>query len=329
VKDFSELTLRGRARRLRRIASAALEHYSLDVIRVRLITNSFNCIFRVDTSDREKYVLRVNLPHQRTLQEIRSEMTWLAALRRDTDLGVPEPLPTHDGALVTTVKAEGVPEPRHCVIFSWMPGLNLSERLSEENIRKLGELTAQLHNHADLFVLPKDCWCRTYDRVFPFEDTVLFDETYAGLFYPERRAIYERAMERVQEALDRLNADRRQLRVLHADLHQWNVKVYRGRLYALDFDDCMWGYPVQDIAITWFYLQDHEQYAAFRVAYKRGYTQHRGWPKQYPGEIDTFVAGRALVLVNFLVQDDAPEYQAMIPDYVERTEDRLRVFLQK
>ena len=49
MKDYYTLTNRGRALRLRQLALAALADYDLDVKSVRLITNLFNGIFRVDT----------------------------------------------------------------------------------------------------------------------------------------------------------------------------------------------------------------------------------------------------------------------------------------
>ena len=107
MKDFEELTNRGRARRLRRLALSALADYDLPIARFRLVTNSFNGIFRLDTAMGEKYIVRVCLPEERFLVEIQSEMAWLAALRRDTDLAVPEPVPTRTGALVTTATAPG------------------------------------------------------------------------------------------------------------------------------------------------------------------------------------------------------------------------------
>ena len=50
MTEYHDLTVRGRARRLCRLVDAALAHYDLDVVRVRLITNDTNGIFRVDTS---------------------------------------------------------------------------------------------------------------------------------------------------------------------------------------------------------------------------------------------------------------------------------------
>ncbi len=122
MRDFYELTCRGRAKRLRDVALAALERYDLNVTRVRLVTNDFNGIFRLDTHDGQKSILRVCLPEGgHSLAEIRSEMMWLAALRRDTELGVPKPLATAEGELVTTLE---------------VPGPDLADRLTPENVYK-------------------------------------------------------------------------------------------------------------------------------------------------------------------------------------------------
>jgi Ser/Thr protein kinase RdoA (MazF antagonist) len=338
MKGFSELTNRGRALRLRQMALVALERYDLDVRHVRLVTNEMNGIFRVDTIDGQKYILRVSDPSGcHSLEEIRSEMMWLAALRRDTDLGVPKPLTTRAGALVTTVEVPGMPEARHCIIFSWVPGPDLADRLSAENVYKLGELAALLHKHAKTFIPPEGFYVRKLDGVFPYADpdytfvepVVLFDDAHRDLFPPQRREVYQRVVERVQDALDRLYADKSELRVIHNDLHQWNVKIFRGKAYALDFEDLAWGYPVQDIATTLYYFQSYEQYGALREAFQQGYTTHNEWPEQYPGQIDTFIAGRGVMLANYVVYSDDPEDQQMAPGFVARVEERLRVFLDK
>jgi len=332
VKDFNQLTNRGRVLRLRKMALAALENYDLDVKRVRLLTNDMNGIFRVDTAGGTKYVLRICIPAPggHSLDTIRSEMTWLAALRRDTDLDVPRPLATRDGALVTTVEVPGVPEPRHCVIFSWVYGRDLADRPTLENWRKLGEFAARLHDHGAAFRPPDGFSINRYDKVFPFQEPViLFDEPHRHLFPPDGHEVYQRTMERVQVALDRLNDCPGGMSLIHGDLHHWNVKVYRGRISALDFEDLMWGYPVQDVATIFYYLQNRKDYPALWEAFRQGYTGRRAWPEQYPGEIDTFIAGRTLVLANYIIQDDSPEYKKMAPGYVERGAERLRTFLDR
>jgi len=123
MKPYSTLTVRGQARRLRVLALNALTHYALDVACLRLVSNDLNGIFRIDTSDGRKFILRVTLPEGgHILDHVAAEMDWLTALARDTNLSVPCPLPAKDGNMVVEASAVGVPQPRLCVIFSWVPG---------------------------------------------------------------------------------------------------------------------------------------------------------------------------------------------------------------
>ena len=48
--------------RLRRLVDEALVEYAIEPVRVRLLTNDFNGIFRVDTADGDRVVVRVVLP---------------------------------------------------------------------------------------------------------------------------------------------------------------------------------------------------------------------------------------------------------------------------
>jgi hypothetical protein len=57
------------------------------------------------------YLLRINRPRVQTPDTIGSEMAWLSALRRDTDLGVPEPVAARDGSFVVLAGDPGVPKP--------------------------------------------------------------------------------------------------------------------------------------------------------------------------------------------------------------------------
>src|SRR5262245_25988595 len=105
MKAFEALTYAGQVRRLRRLAERALGAYGLGGARLAALTNSENMTFRVDAPDGERYVLRIHRPNRKSVAAIRSELLWLAALRRDTDLIVPDPVPSADGALVTLAEA--------------------------------------------------------------------------------------------------------------------------------------------------------------------------------------------------------------------------------
>jgi Ser/Thr protein kinase RdoA (MazF antagonist) len=328
---FSSLTHRGQARRLLEMARLALQEYPLNVKQIQLLTYHFNAIFRVDTEEGQKYVLRINLPGGRSLAEIRAETGWLAALRRDTPLIVPEPIPRSDGGFVTTVEARGVPEPRHCVIFSWVAGHDLAQEMTPPNYEKLGRVVAQLHQYAQTFRLPKGGWLRLMDKTLPFNHgEAIWDEKINGeLMPPTRRAVFRETSDRVQILLDALFANPSGLRVLHADLHQYNIRVYRGQLRVLDFDDTMLGYPVLDVALSLYYIQAHPEYIALREAYQRGYESVSPWPETQTGQVQTYIAGRELQLVNYVLHTTNPLFAPRLPGFLARAEERLKTFLKE
>ncbi len=325
MKPYATLTERGQARRLRPLAMKALTFYALDVARLRLVTNDMNGIFRVDTRDGRKFILRVTLPEGgHTLDHVAAEMDWLSALARNTALSVPCPLPAKDGSLVVEASADGVPESRWCAIFSWVPGTDLAQDMSEANIAKLGELMAGLHAHALTYHPPAGLSLLRFDRVFPFpEPVVLFEEQYSALFTPERRAIFQEAIAWAQGSIDLLTASGEPMRILHGDLHQWNVRNLRGVLSPIDFEDLMLGWPVQDIATTLYYLP-RETHPALRSAFRDGYTRHSPWPERCEGEIDSFIAARGVGLANFILNDPNPTWRKEAAAFVERVEERLR-----
>lgn len=312
MKSYATLTKHGQARRLRPLALNALKQYPLDVARLRLVTNDFNGIFRVDTTDGQKFILRVTLPEGgHTLEHVSAEMDWLAALARDTSLSVPRPLPARDGRLVVEAQAEGVPQLRLCEVFSWVPGKDLADDMSEANIARLGELMALLHLHARAYQPSTQLSLLRFDRPFPFpEPVLLFNEPFAALFPPERRAVFENAIAWAQESIDRLQASDEPMRILHNDLHPWNVRNFYGVLSPIDFEDLMLGWPVQDIATTLYYFPE-ENYAALRAAFQGGYTRRCPWPERHPGEIDSFIAARGFGLANFILNDPNPTWKKL------------------
>ena len=331
MDPFPSLTRLGQVRRLRTMALAALEQYDLPIERVSLLTFHFNAIFRIDLKDGGKRVLRINIPGIRTLGNIRSEALWLAALSEDTDLSVPTPVPNRRGDLVTTVSVDGVPEPRHCVLFKWVSGRDLRFNMTPANYRKLGEFTTRLHDHAEAWTPPPDFDLNTHTGIFLFDTPELFwESTHApDIITIERRRLFRDTALRIQASLDALYDAAGSVCVLHADLHQGNVRIDRGILRVLDFDDCLFGHFVQDIGITFYYIQAHPEYAALRAAYREGYESRRPWPESSEGQIDSIIAGRELLLCQFLFYSDNPGYRDAVAGFVSRAETRLQVFNER
>ncbi|GCE14530.1 phosphotransferase enzyme family protein [Tengunoibacter tsumagoiensis] len=309
MRPFSTLTERGQALRLRHMAVAALSHYDLPLKQVRLVANHLNGIFRVDTEGGETYALRISHPTWRTDDELQTELHWLQMLAQDTTIGVPRLFLNTQGELITRVTCDGVPEPRRAVLMSWIPGLLLSEQLTPQNFVKFGVLAARLHKHGATWRAPSNLTVRVRNGLYVRDEKDELHEMNRELFAGNSYAIFEQVRDHVHQAYERLYRDGQGVQIIHADLHQKNVKVFRGAIYPFDFEDSILGYPVQDIAQTFYDLLffsslDNKEYQLLRDAFIQGYRSEQPWPEAYPGQIDTFMAGQQLWRTNFIIRYD-------------------------
>lgn len=313
MKPWEQLTESGQIRRLRRLADRALVKYPIEPLRLRLVGGFTNVIFRVDTRDRP-YALRVDLHQDHSDGDVENELAWLAAIGADTKLDVAKSVRARDGRDYVYAGGDGVPGQRRCVLFEWIPGRPLAERLSEPGYYGLGQLAAGLHVHGAGFIPPHRPL--TWDRIFywpeEIDPVVIFRPEMQHHFEGGRRLVLDHAIAAVEQAFERLPDGEAQM--IHGDLHPWNVHLCRNRLIAFDFEDVTWGHRVQDVATTLFYERSHTGYAALRGAFEEGYRTVADWPAQYEGEIEHFMAARSLMFVNYVanLKEDPSEYYNIV-----------------
>ena len=278
MRPFDELTERGRIARLRALARVALSHYDDsddDRLRVSLLRQTFNTLFRAVDHEGAKTALRVGA-RQRIHTEATEavETAWLLALRAETDIGAPLPIANRAGATVTVVETAGVPEPRACVRFEWISGRRLSEVIDDRSAERAGVLLARLHEHGAGFDGGRRQPVLVADTVTQFRLPVRIpraDPTYGTLF--------AEACDRAQRAIDALWADPpHPPHLLHGDFHGNNILVWRGRPVPIDFQDLTWGFEVQDIAITVRALDRLPDPDALAASIRAGYERVRPWP---------------------------------------------------
>jgi Ser/Thr protein kinase RdoA (MazF antagonist) len=282
-----------------------LSRYPITVSRLRFLAAHTNVTYRVDTEDGRVFALRVGSTLEDTDVDVASEMAWLSALVRESDVPVVRPVENAEGELVTVAVGAGVPEERRCVLFSWLPGSVLADRISTARYEDLGELAAQLHDHGERWRPPRTFRPLVWERVFYYstEPVVLFEPRYRRWMTPERTDIVRRAIEIITPELGRLHRERCP-RVIHGDLQMGNVMVHRGRLTAFDFEDVMRGAPVQDIAITLSYGRARPDYGELRRAFRAGYERRRGWPVDFEGQLELLMAARKVMFLNYLLRTE-------------------------
>jgi Ser/Thr protein kinase RdoA (MazF antagonist) len=309
MKPWSALSARGRMSRLQILAEQAVTQYDIAVERIRLVGGFTNVIFRVDTPT-GRFALRVDLHQDHSDEDVRNEIAWLRSLERETDLDVCRVVAAGDGKDFVYAGATGVPGERRCVLFRWIPGRPLADKLTEGGYHRLGRLSAGLHTHGAGFTAPHPPL--TWDRIFYWPEevdpVVIFTPEMAHHFPAGRRRILDRAIAAVEAAFTRLDSARAQ--IVHGDLHPWNVHSYYNRLIAFDFEDVTWAHPVQDVATTLFYERNHPRYQDLRAAFEAGYRAVAPWPVSYEGELEHFMAARTLMFINYVanLHDDPSDY---------------------
>jgi Ser/Thr protein kinase RdoA (MazF antagonist) len=328
MKPYSELTRLGKIRRLRKVVLKALDDYDLRVEGVDFMTIETNTMFKIRTVDAEKFVMRIYSDEETTLRENRAEMFWLDALMRDSDIPVTEPVPRRDGEYISVVSVPGVPQESRCVLFRWVPGRVLEQSLSPDNYYKFGATLAGLHNHAQC-LKPLPAWIqpKKWNKVFyyPDEPVVYNTQPYAHLFPPQRIALLDAVIVRADDLFGELFSNLDGQILIHGDLHFWNVHLHRGQLYVIDFEDIMLGYPLQDVAVTLSYGRDRDGYPDWKDAFQQGYSGIRAWPAAGKAQIETLIAARTVMFINYVARID-PQPEEYIQSRCVRLEWYLDTF---
>jgi Ser/Thr protein kinase RdoA (MazF antagonist) len=230
---------------LRDLARAALDQQGIAVKRLRWMGQHDNCLFRCDTADGERLVVRVCPPGGRSDAELDAELAWLAALARDTSLTVPL---TRFSIRTAT---PGRPDGGRCIAFSWVQGRPCGSRPSWRLVADLGRVIAILHQHAWGFRPPPGFTRPVLDIGYL---------TWAGTWHagqlarrpvdPATRRLLAETARRVDAVLAGLGRDPAGYGLVHADLCRDNVLDHHGQARPIDFDGASWGLYALDLAIA-------------------------------------------------------------------------------
>lgn len=301
------------------------ERYGLRVGRIDHLATHSNVLYRVDLADGRRLVLRVGQPTANTRSNLEIEIAWLASLLGDPDLNLAEPIPTADGAFIADLPIDGAILP--CVLFSWVPGEPMGEGAGTSGYRAMGRLSALLHRHGS-WRPPAGLELRSWDRTFYYpeeiEGVVVDHFRYDHLFDGIRPTLL-----RTARAADRFIALRWSQDVpivVHGDLHEWNVHVYTGRAWAIDFEDVMLALPAQDIATSLYAARTRRDLTAVVGAFRAGYEEIGEWPVCQRFDLDVYWAARQVMLMNHAAQV-LPEDEAR--DYFDGVMPWLRHFCER
>ncbi|MBZ0276090.1 MAG: phosphotransferase, partial [Anaerolineae bacterium] len=264
------------------------------------------------------------------LSWIQSELVWLAALRRDTPLGVPEPITAPDGNSVVFIPVDGLDAPLVCALFRWMDGeARQPDTITLQETYQAGVFLARLHEYSRRYTPPPEFERPRFDGEGLFgDDSVYNPGAGAALFSDEQRWVFSQVAERMRRVMDEQDAIPGAFGLIHADFLVKNMLFHQGEVRALDFDECGWGYYLYDIAPALWQFKDQPRYADLRAAYWDGYTSVRQMPDGTQSPLEAFLAARHLASIRWIAGNrDNPVIRGRAGEIITVRTELLRRFL--
>lgn len=274
--------------RYKSIAMTALSAYHLDSATISFIRHSDNVTYKVVDQEKQSYLLRIHIPvtkamgtHGADVQMINSELLWLEALNKETDLTLQKPVRNRTGHFVTRVPGEEFTMPINCTLLHWVDGGPYHRDLETElTAYQIGELLAKLHNHASKWTIPKG-FTRP-KRNIPYFTRVLRGiepAVHDGRIKHSDYAEFARAIELLTTMISNLKESRQTHGLMHADAHKGNMLIDAGKVRIIDFSFCAFGNFMFDLGICLSDMKTHLHHA-FLEGYQKVYAlpdNHEQW----------------------------------------------------
>jgi Ser/Thr protein kinase RdoA (MazF antagonist) len=289
--------------RLGRLAHGAIARYRLSPRSTATMINlSENATYRIDDPESGgKTVLRVHRVGYHSREAINSELQWMTALRRDTGLETPEPIPASDGTVIQTLTSPELKDPRHAVMFKFMTGREPPEDELLEPFERLGEVSARMHEHAKSWQLPPGFTRHTWDYETSLGGRPTWGRWQDGMgMTPARETILGRMSEAIRGRLERYGKARERFGLSHADIRLANLLVEGEHTRVIDFDDCGFSWYLYDLGTALSFIEHRPDVPALVDAWLRGYHKVVTLSADERAEIPTFIMLRRLLLVAWI-----------------------------
>ena len=318
--DFFISTSEKQIESFTKTAREMLVGYGLNDVEVKCINYEFNATFSVFTGPGDKYALRINVNSTRTLENMHGEIEFVNFIARVPGLKVPRPVANVKDSYISSNHHAESGKDVSGILYTWLEGEEIGDEPTHDQLISVGAAMATMHQSSRQFKPSEAAQLPIFsDWLWGTEDFLLSDKS---LLTPEQFAA-------IKSAVEIIEADTRDLfaanpiQVIHGDLHSWNLMWHEGELFIFDFDDCGYGIPHQDLAVTLYYLDTPEQDAAVL----EGYRSVCELPTYTKAQMDSLLLQRRLVLLNYLYETKNPEHKEMLPAYLEKSMERVGGFL--
>lgn len=284
---------------------------------LRLLNLSENATYAVEEPGcGHRSILRVHRKDYHRVDQIESELMWLDALRRDSDVAVPTVIPAHDGRRVVTVQHDG--DERHVVHFEMVPGAEPDEdTVTSTDFHTLGCITAALHDHARSWQRPSGFSRFAWDWEHSLGGTPRWGRWRDAVGVGEHEAdVLTRAEALLHRRLTDYGTGPDTFGLVHADLRLANLLVDDDTITVIDFDDCGMGWYFYDFGTAVSFFEDHPSVPEWQDAWVSGYRSRRPISASDEDMLASFILLRRLLLLAWMgTHSHSKESQAISVTY--------------
>ena len=316
------------------IAETAVRRWLNPSRKIRWLGHTGNLVFRVTTAHAD-YVLRLHPVGSVDAGRLNSELHWLAAIRRETDLLAPLPVKALVGGReqpFLELRHQSLPAVVYAVLYEYIHGeLKSAGELSARDVYRIGEYLGALHTEAQLdvpsdFNRPRLDWEGLFGQNSPYASPRKRTQLSA-----EQRAILEDVAQRLRAPLTVLASSPHSTGLIHADLLAKNIVFRADSIAALDFEYCGWGFFLYDLAPILWQLKGErtDDYHELEAAIWRGYTSVRPIADGDRERLEPLIAARQVASIRWLLANQQhPTIRALTPTLIAERCQELQLFLE-
>jgi Ser/Thr protein kinase RdoA (MazF antagonist) len=267
-------------------------------------------------------VIRVHRVGYSSAEEIRAELAWINALRRERVVETATPVAGIDGEYVQTLESPSGRARRFAVAFERLPGREPDAGIDAPRwFERLGEVTARLHRHSRSWRLPAGFRRKRWDLEAMVGERGTWGPWRAGLgLEPAGVLVIEQALAVIGRRLERFGMGPDRFGLVHADLRLANLLVDGEMLRIIDFDDCGFGWFMYDFAAAVSFIEHEVIVGELLGRWVVGYRKVAPLGPSELAEIPSFVVLRRILLTAWLAShSEVPFARQMGAAYTEGT----------
>ncbi len=297
----------------------------------RLLNHSENHTFLLEAPGGQAYTLRVHRPDYQDRVSIESELAWVSALRRDTDLPIPEAIAGADGLLLQQfTPSDGLS--RHAVLFKFIAGQEPSPQSNLVDLfGVLGDYAARLHMHAIAWQRAAGFRRQAWNAASILNaDGLWGDWRIAPGVTDEVRSLLDRSSKLLSRKLADYGTSPTRYGLIHADMRLGNLLVDGDAVSLIDFDDCGLCWFAYDFAAAISFHETHKAVPALKAAWLESYQMRRQLDAEDIEAIDSMVLLRRMALLAWIGSHAETKLaQTHMPGFAEGTAELADAYLRR